>query len=335
MDVAVVVNLRARRGSEAIGRLVRDRLPRARVTVTRSLDEVRRWIERDLAPNPPELLLSGGGDGTATALLNELRSSKLALPRMGVLRLGTGNGWANVTGAPRAREAIDHIAALRDVPPTKRFSLIECDGRIAPFLGTGWDAEIISDFKAQQASVLVKAPAPVRSLNEGLYGYLKGMVTRTIPRHVFGDGPANVVLTNLGDDALTVDADGRVVPLPGGGRGQVLYRGPASVAAAATTEEWGFGFRAFPFARAAPGRVSVRIYAAPVLEATRNMFRLWRGEHPIPKMHDFFVTHARLEFDREVPFQIGGDVATPRRAFEARIAHEGVDLVDWRKLAAA
>ncbi len=331
MDVAVVVNLRARRGSEAIGQMIRDRLPRARVTVTRSLDDVRRWIEHDLAPSPPELLLSGGGDGTAVALINELRTSSVEIARLGVLRLGTGNGWANATGAPRAHEAIAHIAAMSGAPPTRRFSLVETDGRIAPFLGTGWDAEIISDFKAQ----IPGARTHTKSINEGLYGYLKGMVTRTIPRHVFGHGPPNVILTNLGAPAMTVDEHGRVVPVPGGERGAVLYRGPASVASAATTEEWGFGFRAFPFAHAAPGRVSVRIYGAPVLEATRNMFKLWRGQHPIPKMHDFFLTHGRMEFDREVPFQVGGDLAEPRRSFDFRLADDSVDLVDWARLAAA
>lgn len=320
MDVAVVVNLHARKGSERVGRLVRERLPRARLRVTRSLDDVRRWIDRDLAPSPPELLLSGGGDGTAVALLNELRDRRVDVARIGVLRLGTGNGWANVTGAPRVGDALQHIAALHDAPPTRRFALVECDGRVAPFLGTGWDAEIISDFAATPGA--------------GLASYLTGMFTRTIPRHVFGGGPPNVVVTNLGAPALTIDPDGRVVPLPGGEPGAVLYRGPASVASAATTEEWGFGFRAFPFAHAAPGRVSVRVYGAPVLEATRNMFRLWRGEHPVPKMHDFFVTHARMDFDREVPFQIGGDVATPRRSFELRIAPDAVDLVDWSRLAA-
>jgi hypothetical protein len=327
MDVAVVVNLRARRGTEAIGRMVRDRLPRARLTVTRSLDDVRRWIDRELAPDPPGLLLSGGGDGTAVALVNELRQRQLGVPPLGVLRLGTGNGWANVTGAPGTARAISAIAALSgERPPTRRFALVECDRRLAPFLGTGWDAEIISDFKGQQGGL----PG-----GDGLYGYLKGVVTRTIPRHVFGGGPPNVVLTNLGDDALTVDDHGRVVPLPGGEHGKVVYRGPASVAAAATTVEWGFGFRAFPFAHAAPGRVSVRIYSGFVLQATRQMFRLWRGEHPVPRMHDFLLTHARMDFDREVPFQIGGDLQAPRRSFEVKIASDVVDLVDWSRLATA
>jgi diacylglycerol kinase family enzyme len=332
MDVAVVVNLRARRASEEIGRFVRARLPHARVSVTRTLEEVRAWIDREVAPNPPDLLLSGGGDGTATALLNELRDRNVAIAPLGVLRLGTGNGWANVTGAPRAEAAIARVAAMAAAPPTRRFALVECDGRVAPFLGTGWDAEIISDFRAQ----LTRAnhgDANVKTINGGLYGYLKGMVTRTIPRHVMGSGPAHVVLTNLGEHAMMLDEHGRAVRVPGGERGAVLYRGLASVAAAATTEEWGFGFRAFPFAHAVPGRVSVRVYGAPVLEATRNMFKLWRGDR-VPKMHDFFLTHARMEFDREVPFQIGGDLQAPRTSFDFRLAEASVDLVDWARVAA-
>ena len=37
-----------------------------------------------------------------------------------------------------------------------------------------------------------------------------------------------------------------------------------------------------------------------------------RAEHPLPKMHDFLLTHGRMEFDRPVPFQIGGDAMGER-----------------------
>ncbi len=332
MSVAVLVNLRARRASTRIGSMVRALLPRARVAVTHTLEEARAWLRDELASDPPRLLLSGGGDGTATALVNELRDLGMHIPPIGVLPLGTGNGWANVTHAPKTRVALRRIAALQGAdPPTRTFALVETEGRVAPFAGTGWDAEIVADFKAQLDAV----PAPFRDANAGLRGYLKGLFTRTIPRQLFGPGPANVRLVNLGDDALTIDPEGRVVPLPFGGRGAVLYEGPASVASAATTEEWGFGFRAFPFAHAVPGRLSVRVYGAKVVEATRNMFKLWRGEHPMPKMHDFFVERCRMEFDREVPFQIGGDLAGTRRTIELSLAREHVRLVDWARTEAA
>jgi len=141
-----------------------------------------------------------------------------------------------------------------------------------------------------------------------------------------------VKVYNLGGPALTVDPRGSIVPVPHADTGALLYEGSAGVAGAATTPEWGFGFKAFPFAQAVPHRLSVRVYGAGVLEATRNMFKLWRGAHPLPKMHDFFVERVRMEFDREVPFQMGGDIMGMRHSLEFDLAEEVVQLVDWRQL---
>ncbi len=331
MSVAVVVNLNARRGSPAIAGLVRRLLPRARIAITSSLEDARKFLRDELAHAPPSLLLSGGGDGTATALINELRALGLPLPTMGLLPLGTGNGLANVTGAPKPLEALRRVAALDGAtPPSREFALVDVEGRAAPFAGTGWDAQLVADLRAHIASV----PEPLRAANSGLRGYMQALFTRTIPRSL-REKTARVRLVNLGDDALTVDGDGRLVPIPGIGKGSVMYEGPVNVGGAATTPEWGFGFRAYPFAQHAPGRLSVRVYGAHVLEATRNMFKLWRGAHPLPNMHDFFVTRCRFEFDRAVPFQIGGDLLGMRESMELGLADTGVRLVDWSRLRAA
>jgi diacylglycerol kinase family enzyme len=328
MNIAVLVNLRARRGSEVMGGLVQRFFPRARVALTRSVEEARAWIDQQLRTNPPTLLLAGGGDGTITGLLNELRAQGLALPAIGVLPMGTGNAWAHVTGAPRPAVALKQLAAYGErLPPLRPFSLVRVEGRLAPFAGTGWDAEMIQDFKGQLSSA-----GPLRSAQAGLRGYLGAMFTRTIPRHVFGAGSPQVSVYNLGAPALTVDANRAIRPLPGGDTGALLYRGPAGVAGAATSPEWGFGFKSFPFAQAMPHRLSVRVYGGSVLEATRNMFKLWRGEHPLPKMHDFLVERVRMDFDREVPFQMAGDVLGLRRSIEFELAEENVQLVDWHRL---
>jgi diacylglycerol kinase family enzyme len=330
MDIAVMVNLRARRGSERVGGLVKRFFPRARLALTRSLEEARDWISEQLRPRPPALLLAGGGDGTITGLINELRAQGVALPAIGVLPLGTGNAWAHVTGAPKPAEALAQLAACGEhLPPLRPFSLVRVAGQVAPFAGTGWDAELINDFKNHLTAM---PPGPLRAVNAGLRGYLAALFTRTVPRHLFGTGNPNVKVYNLGGQALTMDARGAIVPVPHGGTGALLYEGPAGVAGGATTPEWGFGFKAFPFAQAVPHRLSVRVYGAPVTEATRNMFKLWRGEHPLPNMHDFFVERVRMEFDRDVPFQMGGDVLGMRRVLEFDLAQESVQLVDWRRL---
>jgi len=330
MNIAVMVNLRARRGSERVGGMVQRLFPRARLALTRSLEEARTWISEQLRPNPPTLLLAGGGDGTITGLLNELREQGVALPAIGVLPLGTGNAWARVTGAPKPGVALKQIAACGErLPPLRPFSLVRVENKVSPFAGTGWDAETIQDFKNYLARF---PPGPLREANGGLRGYMGALFTGVIPRHTFGVGNPRVKVYNLGAPALTVDPSGSLMPLPNGGTGALLYEGPAGVAGAATTTEWGFGFKAFPFAQSVPHRLSVRVYGAPVTEATRNMFKLWRGEHPLPHMHDFFVERVRMEFDRDVPFQMGGDVLGMRRELEFDLAEESVQLVDWRRL---
>ncbi|WP_309895560.1 diacylglycerol kinase family protein [Archangium sp.] len=330
MNIAVMVNLRARRGSERVGGMVQRLFPRARLALTRSLEEARTWISEQLRPNPPTLLLAGGGDGTITGLLNELREQGVALPAIGVLPLGTGNAWARVTGAPKPGVALKQIAACGErLPPLRPFSLVRVENKVSPFAGTGWDAETIQDFKNYLSRF---PPGPLREANGGLRGYMGALFTGVIPRHTFGAGSPRVKVYNLGAPALTVDPGGSLMPLPNGGTGALLYEGPAGVAGAATTTEWGFGFKAFPFAHAVPHRLSVRVYGAGAMEATCNMFKLWRGHHPMPKMHDFFVERLRMEFDREVPFQMGGDLMGMRRSLEFDLAEESVQLVDWRQL---
>jgi diacylglycerol kinase family enzyme len=337
MDVAVVVNLRARRGSDRVVRACKEQLPDARVMVSRDLDEAL-GIARDLSAKPPSLLVSAGGDGTAVALLNALRPCASAAGiildgnAFGLLPLGTGNGWANVTGAPGWRRAVSRLAAIAEGEgplPLVRYDLVDVAGTVAPFAGTGWDAEIIDDFHAQKDGVGLLPPGS----RDGLAGYLHGLFTRTIPRHL-REPQVEVEIVNTGADALTVDDRGAPVAVPGGATGAVLYRGPASVCGAATSAEWGFGFRAFPFAGLVARRFCLRVYEGRALEATMRMSQLWRGVHPVAKMHTWLLTGCRATFSRPVPFQIGGDRMGARTVVDYRIASEQVDVLDWRGVAA-
>jgi hypothetical protein len=329
MNVDVVVNLRARRGSAMVAEKCQRELPGARILTSRSLDEAVRFA-RDGA-----LIVSGGGDGTAVGLINSLRREIL---RLGILPLGTGNGWAHATGAPPWRKAVERLGAklsLGGPLPWRRFELVEVSfpGNIGPttiahFAGTGWDAEIIDDFHRQKQAVGVLP----QSMRQGILGYFQGLFLRTIPRNLAFRDHAEVEITNLGADALALDDLGVPYRLPGGGHGAVLYRGPATVCAAGTSPNWGFGFRAFPFAGLVPGKMCLRVYSGGAGEATLKMHRLWRGEHPMPKMHTWLVDKARAVFSRPVPFQAGGDRLGKRSEIMYSMAREQVDLIDWPRL---
>jgi diacylglycerol kinase family enzyme len=336
MDIAVVVNLRAGRSSQRVVRACREILPAARVMVSKSLDDAAGFA-KNLQERPPSLVVSAGGDGTAVALLNAMRTGTgggfLSGPALGLLPLGTGNGWANVTGAPGWRQAVTrlgHLAERGGPLPLRRFDLVEVGGLVAPFSGTGWDAEIIDDFHAQKTGFGLLP----RRARDGLGGYLQALFTRTIPRHLT-QPQVEVEIVNTGADALTVDDGGRPIPLPAGRHGAVLYRGPTSVCGAATTAEWGFGFRAFPFAGLVPRRFCLRVYAGRAVEATLRMRALWTGAHPLAKMHTWLLTRCKVTFSRPVPFQVGGDRMGTRSEIEYALATEQVDVLDWRAVGSA
>jgi len=336
VDIDVIVNLRARRGSAKVADACGRELPGARVLLSRDPAEAVEFIRANESGRR-SLLVSAGGDGTALGAVNAFRADVL---RLGLLPLGTGNAWAHASGAPGWRSGIARLGAFLRAgtpPPLRRFRLVEIQGAAARgasllshFAGTGWDAEVIDDFRRQKDGLGI---LPF-SWRRGLAGYLQGVFTRTIPRHLVTP-LAEVEITNLGSPALIVDADGRAVPVPGGEAGQVIYRGPAGVCAAGTIETWGFGFRAFPFANLHPDRFCLRIYGGTAAQAAVRMRPLWRGAHPVAKMHNFLLDRCRAVFSRPVPFQAGGDPLGHRQEIEYGLADETVDILDWSRLPSA
>jgi hypothetical protein len=163
-------------------------------------------------------------------------------------------------------------------------------------------------------------------------GYLYSVGRITIPEEwvrLRREGHAQVELENLGPEAFRL-VDGKPVPQ----LGAALHNGPVSVAAASTVREWGYGLRAFPYARLKPGLINVRIYEGHVVDALVNAAKIWRGVD-VAKMHDWFATAVRMRFSRPMPFQIGGDAMGERTELVFRAARETVRVVDWRAAFAA
>jgi hypothetical protein len=220
--------------------------------------------------------------------------------------------------------------------PTRRFDMIDVENTWCHFAGVGWDARLINDYLRnldKRSSQLVGSRFAT-GLHKGLGGYLYSLFRITVPEEVAATvryGRPRVFLENLDDEVFTLDSQAQPIPLraPDGSNPRVLYEGPMGVAAAGTEPEWGYGFRAFPFAQAVPGFINIRVYDRPTLEATRKMFKLWRGEYPEPGMHDFYARHVRMRFSRPMPFQIAGDGLGVRDSIEFKLAGKTADLVDW------
>jgi diacylglycerol kinase family enzyme len=279
----------------------------------------------------PRGVFAAGGDGTAVALVNALARVTppgTPLPTMGVLPLGTGNGWAHALGAPKLHRCLSLLAKSNGPLPTHRTDLIEVEGTLAHFAGSGWDAMILEDYERQ----LEASKGPGLRFAKSVYGYLSAALLRTVPKvAVFGN--PRVVVENLGDEVFAVDTDGRPrrVDMPTGG---VLYDGPCGVASVGTCPEFGYRFRAFPFAERMPGFISVRVYARSALQAVGVIPGLWRGSYPLDGMHDWLAKHVRMTFSRAVPLQIGGDAHGQRQTVEYRASPREVRMVAWRRLGA-
>jgi hypothetical protein len=329
MSTAVLINLRSRRGSSSLARTVREHLPDSPLGLTSTLAEAKAFLAGlRTGPGAPDLILSGGGDGTAVSLLNAF--DRGSLPTIGLVPLGTGNGWARSTRSPSFGRAIRRVARHRGGPwPKRSFGLVEVEGVLSPWAGTGWDAEVLGDYQRLMHAL----PDGATRLVGGFPGYMASLFGLTVPRMTFSPR-TQVKLTNLGADALAIDASGKVVRVDDGGPGAVLYEGPLSVCGCGTIEEIGLGFRAFPFARTRPDRMATRIYGDSAVRAARSVRKLWRGAHTLPHDAHWLLDACRMEFDRPVHFEIGGDIVGTRTTVDYRLARERATLLDWTRLAA-
>jgi diacylglycerol kinase family enzyme len=328
--LGIVVNANAKRGGRRIAVELGRALPGARVRLTRSADELDSYLTSLLKESEPRCILAAGGDGTAIALLNALRRvlpEDAPFPPIGMLPLGTGNAWAHSAGAVKLGLAVRQLRAHPGVLPTRRFNIVECEGVLTMFAGCGWDAELLNDFKSQVQA----AKGPSRHLAKSVYGYLAALALRTVPKTLI-NGSAHVLVENLGDVVHTVTPEGHVVPVADAKRGTILYEGPAGVAGAATCPEFGYQFRAFPFAERMPGFFNTRIYSQAPFRAVRDIPRLWVGAHPLEGMHDWFVTAVRMTFSRPVPLQIAGDAVGYRQSVDYRLHARPIQVLDWRAM---
>lgn len=323
--LAILVNANAKRGGRRVAVQLARALPGAGVRLTRHIDEIDTWLRN---MKTPRAVLAAGGDGTAVALLNALeRVQGRHFPPVGALPLGTGNAWAHALGARKLATCVAALARTAGPVPTRRYTLLKCDGTLTFLAGTGWDAQLLDDYRAQ----LAISQGPFKGLNKSVYGYLSAMLTRTAPKSLLR-GPPHVRVESLGERAYRLTASGAVEPVLGLRPGTILYEGPASVAGAATCPEYGFRFKAYPHAERFPGLMNVRVCTQKTLQAIRGIHHLWAGAHPLEGMHDWFADHVRMTFSRPTPLQIGGEACGPRETVEYKVVPDQIDAVDWRGL---
>lgn len=330
--IAVVVNGNAKSVTGEVIETLDQILAGGDLFVSRRVED-SEGIAKTLVERGYGTILTGGGDGTftvvVTAVIKEAERRGLPIPRFGMLRLGTGNALSWVLGASRVKGQGGHglavdLARLRSDAGSRELCLVEAEGILSPFCGFGIDAVVLRDYAAVKSTL---SRGPLKRLAAGPLAYAIAATTRTIPSYVVRKVPRCRVI-NEGSDALRVGERGAIVGSPIR-KGEVLYDGPARIAAVSTIPYYGFGFRVFPYADDRPDRMNLRLSNISPLAFVTQFRSIWRGEYDdVEVNHDFFVDDITIEMDPPTAFQIGGDARGERTRVRIRKT-DPVRIVDF------
>lgn len=311
MRVVAIVNGNARRVRGGVRDKLAQVLPGG-VRFTTSLDHAREVIRADIARGI-DLMVLAGGDGTIVmglALIAEAcRGTGRPEPAIGVLRLGSGNAFADAVGA--SRDAAGDLARLiRGDGRWRRLAMLEVLGMRAPFVGLGLDAQLLEDH--HQVGKLIDRVPGARRLGGGAR-YVLSVGLRSIPRFA-RDNRAHATVINLGAPAIEMGeggATGREVPT-----GHVVWKGPCTLVAGGTIPFFGFGLKMFAFSHVRRDRFHLRCGDGKLLEILRHVPAAFRGEYFSRHTADYLCERVRVELDVESPVEAGGELLASQRKVE-------------------
>lgn len=327
--VAVLLNKNAKRVSERTYHQFERLMPAEDLFFSRDLDEAKIHAQT-IVDRRYGTVLVGGGDGTVTCTMNLLMNAaeaasttglKHALPDVGVLRLGTGNGLAYLTGAGKPQnDVLRAIAGER--APAHPLRLIE-DGKsgwVFPFASLGYDARVLNDY----INVVDKTKTGFgRALAKSLPGYFYAIGTRTIPAELRQKRP-NLRLTALGRASIIDPETREEIPLE---KNATLFDGIARAVSVGTSPFYGFGMKILPYARRRSDRFQVRVSSASISYLLSHLPSLWAGtlnKH----MVDFLVEGVRIESTEKLPLQFAGDARGETNDVELRLAQRAFRFVE-------
>jgi len=335
--VAVVLNANARKVTQKIVHALSHVIPERDLFVSRSEQDGRRAVQTIL-DRRYHTVFSGGGDGTFALLVNEIqrqmdargRHSGVKAPKMGVLRLGTGNGMATLLNAslPRGGGILDDVLRARagEVPGYRRLDLLQVDGRRAQFAGLGIDGRILNDYIWVKQHV---AKGFLRRAMTGPGGYLSSIALRTVPHYLTHSTSVECeVFNGKHSPAHRLGPMGQPVGEPIE-PGELIYRGRLKMAAAGTIPFYGYEFKMFPFAARRRGMMHLRLGQVSTPAVLANLHKLWKGRWFPDGVLDFHASEVDIRCEHPMPFQIAGDAAGYRNELHLGIAPEQVELVDF------
>lgn len=323
---AFLLNANARSVTEKKRAELESLLPESDLFFSRSLEDAERICDV-IAQRGYARVFTGGGDGTFVSAVDFLRKScdihGQAMPRLGVLRLGTGNALATHVGAGHPIDDAYHLTQ-EGGHEDYVLNLVECeDGTVTPFAGLGYDGAVLNDYIKLKNTIRLPW---LKALITTAFGYLVAVFCATAPRLMRRKSPTIRIKTRT-DAFRMVHEEGtdREERIPAG---SILYEGSAGCVSFGSIPFYGAAFRMFPFADRKPGYIQVRVCNAPIYQILLNLFpSVWRGTYRGPDLHDFLVEDIDVETNQEMDFQIGGDACGTRHRMRFKTAGTPVQMV--------
>jgi diacylglycerol kinase family enzyme len=202
------------------------------VISTRNANELAAWLA-ERAPRYQTAVIAGG-DGSLSVAYNVLAGLDVTL---GYIPAGFGNATAHLLGLQRRPEQLADVLRAGE---SRSIDLVDANGRLALFVGAGWDAVVADRYARDGARRMAGwAVAIARSTPD--------LLRRT---------------------SVRLETDGAVA-----------FEGPIEMLIASTTPWYGRGLLVNPGARPDAGRLTLRAYPGPMpafaLEAVR-----WLAHRP-------------------------------------------------------
>lgn len=328
--VAVLLNANAKKVTTKVRDQFARLVPSEDLYFCESLEDGRRHTRSILAKRYDTLMV-GGGDGTIATTLNLLvqEADKLsrpghrhALPDLGILKLGTGNGLANMSGAGKpVSDAMRLVSGER--PAARPLRVIEDvdSGWVFPFGSVGYDAQVLNDYVD-----LVDATRTGvgRSFAKSLAGYFYAIGTRTIPTELRKER-AHIRIIATGRSSILDPETSEEIPLD---IGTTLFEGSARAVAVGTSPFYGYGMKVLPYALRRTDRFHMRISNASISYLLSHLPSLWNGTINTPDFVDFLCEGIRIESSVALPLQLAGDARGHTKVVNMRLADRAFRLVE-------
>lgn len=337
--IAILLNANAKRVTPKLVSQVREIVPEGRLFHTSTFEEAAQ-AARQIVDEGFDTVFTGGGDGTLVGTLGELMKAidqkkssggQASIPRLGILKLGTGNALASLCGASGGMKLFDDIRHAQDgrLAQSRSVRLVDTDdGILVPFAGVGLDAGILNHYVETKNALAKGAMKPVF---EGAFGYFTAIVTRSVPAYFFGGKTTDVEVVAKAPawkfgkgDVLEAD------PVP---EGTVLYRGPTLLTSVGTTPYYGYRFTMFPLWDRMPGMMHLRIVTITARALVANLPSIWPGRYRSPLVHEYMCSDVEVRaLGDKVPYQLGGDAGGYRESIRWTVSREAFELVDFSKV---